>query len=98
MTRCLKALKWDHLTKLCFPSGGKFCLPLALEEVNTDWYNIVSNDLIFIYTGFLVWGLVYSIQAPFYTNEALKRGANLSQVEFDLASVQSNEKRFAKYS
>ena len=33
-------------------------------------------------TGFLVWGLVCSVQAPFYTNEALKRGANLSQVEF----------------
>ena len=32
-------------------------------------------------TGFLVWGLVYSVQAPFYTNEALKRGATLSQVE-----------------
>ena len=33
-------------------------------------------------TGFLVWGLVCSVQAQFYTNEALKRGANLSQVEF----------------
>ena len=61
-------------------------------------YNVVSTYLTFIYTGFLVWGLVYSVQAPFYTNEALKRGANLSQVEFDLATVQSNEKRFAKYS
>ena len=31
-------------------------------------------------TGYAVWGLIYSVQAPFYADEALRRGANLSQV------------------
>ena len=30
--------------------------------------------------GYLVWGFIYSVQAPFYADEALSRGANLSQV------------------
>ena len=32
-------------------------------------------------TGFFVWGLIYSVQAPFYADEALRRGASLSQVQ-----------------
>ena len=30
--------------------------------------------------GFFVWGLIYSGQNIFYTDEALRRGANLSEV------------------
>ena len=32
-----------------------------------------------VISDFFVWGLIYSVQAPFYPNEALKRGAELSQ-------------------
>ena len=35
-----------------------------------------------VFPDYFVWGLIYSVQAPFYPDEALKRGADLSQVCF----------------
>ena len=40
--------------------------------------NIISKNITF--PGYFVWGIIYSVQAPFYPKEALKRGANMSQV------------------
>ena len=34
-----------------------------------------------------MWGLIYSVQAPFYPREALKRGANISQVYIQLIKL-----------
>ena len=67
------SLRWRNVL-LAFGIGGGIIVHLN--------YNVCKLPNTLNCTGFLVWGLVCSVQAPFYTNEALKRGANLSQVEF----------------
>ena len=54
--------------------GGSECKAVCFIQLPSNIHHII------VVTGYLVWGLIYSVQAPFYADEALSRGANLSQV------------------